>query len=137
MGDVGSVFLGFTFAVLMLASEKVQAVPLLGWVLLLSVFILDGTVVTLRRAWRGERWFEAHRTFAYQQATQRGHSHAAVTASLLVVGLIWALIIAGVMQFTPQWLPVVVGAGLLVTVAGLWPYWHEHHQPSAVIKTTS
>ncbi len=135
MGDVGSVFLGFTFAGLMIASEKVHAVPLLGWVLLLSVFILDGTVVTLRRAWRGERWFQAHRTFAYQRATQRGHSHATVTGAILLLDLILALMVWFItMRFQTLFIPGLVVITLGVA-AVLWPYWHERQNTPPAIKT--
>ena len=49
MGDVGSGFLGFTFGALAVASENDGGVPLLLWVLLLGVFVVDATVTLLRR----------------------------------------------------------------------------------------
>jgi Fuc2NAc and GlcNAc transferase len=42
MGDVGSNFLGFTIAVLAIASEGRHSLPALIWVLLLGVFVVDG-----------------------------------------------------------------------------------------------
>lgn len=87
MGDVGSGFLGFTFGVLAVASENSGALPLLVWVLLLGVFVVDATATLLRRIWRRERWTEAHRTHAYQLAVQAGHTHKQVTLAVLGVNI--------------------------------------------------
>jgi len=88
MGDVGSGFLGIVFATLAVASENRSAVPLLLWVVLLGVFIFDATVTLVRRVLRRERWYEAHRSHAYQRAVQAGRSHHVVTAGALGVGLL-------------------------------------------------
>jgi Fuc2NAc and GlcNAc transferase len=79
MGDVGSGFLGYTFAVMALASEKAGALPLLSWVLLLGVFVLDTTVTLFLRMRRGETIWQAHRSHYFQRAVQAGCSHRAVT----------------------------------------------------------
>lgn len=94
LGDVGSGFLGYAFAVIALASEVGGGPPLLAWLLLLAVFVFDATATLLRRVRRRERWFAAHRTHAYQRLVQAGMSHAAVAlavaatnAGLLVLAL--------------------------------------------------
>ena len=79
MGDVGSVLLGFSFGVLALFGERIHDVPALAWVLLLTPFIVDATASTVRRMVKRERWFEAHRTFAYQKAVEKGSTHSRVT----------------------------------------------------------
>jgi Fuc2NAc and GlcNAc transferase len=78
MGDVGSGLLGFYFASLAVASERSGSVPLVVWVILLGVFACDATVTLVRRFWRRERWYEAHRSHAYQRLVQAGWSHAKV-----------------------------------------------------------
>lgn len=83
MGDTGSVLIGFSFAVLALASEKTGGVPLLLWIMALGICVIDATTTTLYRLWRGERWFEAHRTFAYQRAVARGYRHSRVVIHML------------------------------------------------------
>jgi glycosyltransferase WbpL len=85
MGDVGSGFLGFVLAVLSVASERAHALPALAWLVLFGVFAFDATTTILRRAWRGERWYTAHRSHAYQRAVQAGYSHARVTAAVVVI----------------------------------------------------
>lgn len=75
MGDAGSVTLGFLAA----------ALGLLGWerglwaawfpVLVFSPFIVDATVTLLRRAFRGERVWQAHKEHYYQRVVQLGAGH--------------------------------------------------------------
>lgn len=79
MGDVGSGFLGYVFAVLALATEKAGALPLLAWVLLLGVFVLDTTVTLFLRMRRGETIWQAHRSHYFQRAVQAGLPHRSVT----------------------------------------------------------
>ena len=85
MGDVGSGWLGYAVAALVLAAaRRVDADPLLG-VLLTAVFVVDATATLVRRAVRGVSIVEAHRDHAYQRAVQLGRSHLAVTATVLTV----------------------------------------------------
>lgn len=85
MGDVGSVLLGFSFAVLAVASEQLRAVPALTWMTLFAPVIVDAGFTTIRRALRGERWYEAHRTFSYQRAVACGYRHSTVVLGVLVL----------------------------------------------------
>lgn len=117
LGDVGSVSLGFTLAVLALHLWD-QA----GWrtavalAALQSNAILDTGITLLRRIRRGAPWHEAHKENFFQRLHQSGWSHARVTlletalltlcggllalvlkaplplylAGLAVVGLVWA-----------------------------------------------
>jgi Fuc2NAc and GlcNAc transferase len=116
MGDAGSGFLGFTFATLAVASDGQGALPLLGWALLLGVFLADATITLLRRMSEGEPWHKAHRTHAYQLAVQAGWSHGQVTLVVLGLNVVLALL-AGAAWRWPELLPVTVtlgGAGLLM-----------------------
>jgi Fuc2NAc and GlcNAc transferase len=116
MGDVGSYFLGFTFAVLAVASERAEAVPLLAWMILLGVFVFDATATLLRRLRRRERFFEAHRSHAYQRAARaRGH-HARVSGTVVALNLVLAAL-AAVGTLRPRWLLPAVGVGLLILAA--------------------
>ncbi|MEP7383496.1 MAG: glycosyltransferase family 4 protein [Gemmatimonadota bacterium] len=89
MGDIGSGYLGFMLAVLALASERTNALPLVLWALILGVFIFDPLVTVLRRLVMGERLHVAHRAHAYQRAVQSGVSHTGVSvvAMLTTVAL--------------------------------------------------
>lgn len=115
MGDVGSGFLGYSFAVMALSSENLKTLPLLIWIVLLGVFIVDATATLIRRVRQGDRWYEAHRTHAYQYAVQAGFTHGQVTVAVLVLNLGLGLI-GTLMYLWPQWLLeiAVVALGLLI-----------------------
>jgi UDP-N-acetylmuramyl pentapeptide phosphotransferase/UDP-N-acetylglucosamine-1-phosphate transferase len=90
MGDVGSIFLGFTFAAgALLPSHGVsdKPLPFLPWVAVMAPFLLDtGTTLTGRLA-LGEPWHEAHRQHLYQRLVDRGWTHLAVTSLYLAIAL--------------------------------------------------
>src|SRR5919205_833328 len=83
MGDVGSTFLGFTFAALPLLANLGVGGGRLPWafgVAVLAPFLFDGVVTLARRVLRGERWYEAHRSHFYQRLVRSGRSHGQVTS---------------------------------------------------------
>jgi len=116
MGDVGSSFLGYIFGVIAIGSERAGAAPLLVWVLLLGVFIFDATVTLARRIVRGETWYRAHRSHAYQRAVQSGWSHRRVTVGILFVNVALALL-AAIGLFRPTMLLAVCGIAVLLLAA--------------------
>jgi Fuc2NAc and GlcNAc transferase len=118
MGDVGSGLLGYAFGVIALASERADAVPLVVWVMLLGVFVVDATATLIARVLRRERWYEAHRSHAYQRAVQAGHSHRTVTTAALAVNCVLALCAVGA-SAAPAFLPAAIAAAL----AGLGFLW--------------
>lgn len=119
MGDVGSGFLGYVFAVMALASEKAGAVPLLVWVLLLGVFVLDTTVTLFLRMRRGETIWQAHRSHYFQRAVQAGLSHKTVTVWTGVLnGCLGALAALAVAR-PGLLLPAVAAGAVLLSAAGL------------------
>lgn len=115
MGDVGSGLLGFAFAVLAIASENSGALPLLVWLIVLGVFIVDATATLLRRISRGERWTEPHRTHAYQLAVQAGYSHKQVTIAVIAVNV--ALGSAALIAFLwPKFLLLITALAALALI---------------------
>lgn len=113
MGDVGSGMLGYLFAVLAIASENARAVPLLIWVLLLGAFVFDATVTLCRRIARGEKWYHAHHSHAYQRMVQAGRSHAQVSATVLIINLVLA-ILAVVAWLRPTFFLIAIAAGAVL-----------------------
>lgn len=101
MGDVGSAFLGFAFAVLPLLALHGRAVevewplPVIGAVpvfgaLVVWPFIGDGVFTFLRRVKHGENLLSAHRSHLYQRLTIANWPHA--TVSRLYIW--WAVVCA-------------------------------------------
>lgn len=81
MGDVGSQFLGFSFAALAVIAAEIDAsrVTVLLVPLLLFNFLYDTTFTLMRRALRGENVTKAHRTHLYQLMNRLGYSHVRVS----------------------------------------------------------
>ncbi len=81
MGDVGSTFLGFTFATLAIISSLYDTAhtSLLVIPLLLFHFIYDTFFTFIRRLIAKENVFQAHRTHLYQLLNRLGYSHTKVT----------------------------------------------------------
>jgi Fuc2NAc and GlcNAc transferase len=113
MGDVGSAALGYAFGALAAASERAGAIPAVVWLLLLGVFFGDATLTVVRRLLRREPIFRAHRSHAYQRAPQAGLSHARVTATVLLLNGVLALLAAAAL-FRPALLLPAVGVAVVV-----------------------
>ncbi len=80
MGDVGSAFLGYSFAVLPLMLRHETKVNLLVLSILpLWLFIADATFTMLRRRWNSENIFTSHRSHLYQRLNIAGQSHRNIT----------------------------------------------------------
>ena len=99
MGDAGSGFLGLMLAALSLQAAWVAPALFWSWVILLGAFIVDATVTLTRRVARGERFYEAHRSHAYQHAAQRWRAHLPVTLAVAAIDLCWLLPIALLVAF--------------------------------------
>jgi Fuc2NAc and GlcNAc transferase len=128
MGDTGSGFLGYMLAVLALASERAGAMPVLVWLLLYAVFAADATITIIRRVWRGEQWYAAHRSHAYQRLVQAGWSHASVTGAILLLN-----VVLGVLAWRVMVRPGLLGSVLATVGAGciLGYLLVEHRYPMA------
>lgn len=96
MGDVGSAFLGYTFAVLPLTMSATYPdlnarVPVLAG-LLVWPFLFDVGLTVLRRLIRGERILMAHRSHLYQRLVIAGWGHRATSGLYLVLGSVGVLL---------------------------------------------
>jgi UDP-N-acetylmuramyl pentapeptide phosphotransferase/UDP-N-acetylglucosamine-1-phosphate transferase len=86
MGDVGSAFLGFSFAVLPLIAERdiagdsliLSFLPLIS-VSLVWLFLFDTVLTFFRRLLNGEKVWQAHREHIYQKLVISGYTHKFVT----------------------------------------------------------
>lgn len=94
MGDAGSGFLGIMLGALSLYAGAFAPALYWSWLILLGVFVTDATVTLLRRLFRRERVYEAHRSHAYQHAARRFGSHLPVTLAVGAINAFWLLPIA-------------------------------------------
>lgn len=94
MGDAGSGFLGLVVGLLALWSGHTAPELFLSWLILVGCFMVDTTTTLLRRVKRGEKFYEAHRSHAYQYASRRHGGHRPVTLAFAAINLFWLLPVA-------------------------------------------
>ncbi len=102
MGDVGSGFLGLTFAAIALLSHVHGSMSLWSWLLLLACFITDASVTLVRRIMKGNAFYEAHRQHAYQHASRSSGSHLKVTLAVFAINVFWLLPLAWLATLHPE-----------------------------------
>lgn len=114
MGDVGSTFLGYMLGMLALMTIAAGALNLWVWLILPGVFWVDATLTLMRRMLRGDCWYQAHRSHAYQrisrllegsevQANPRHKAHRKVTSSILAINVCWLFPWAASALLWPEW----------------------------------
>lgn len=113
MGDVGSGALGFVLAVLALWSAGQGTLSLGVWWILAAVFLVDATLTLLIRLGRGERWYEAHRSHAYQHVARRRGAHRPVTLGVFAINVLWLLPLAWLAAAHPWLEPVALAMAIL------------------------
>lgn len=133
MGDVGSGFLGFALGVLAIFSSKAHPQIAWPWLIMLAAFLVDATVTLLRRVFSRARWYEAHRSHAYQHAARAWGSHARVTLAIAGINTGWLFPLAWAAYRYPQTAPVLAAVAFapLVYLAFRFDGGREEH-PSDV-----
>lgn len=120
MGDVGSGFLGYIIAVFTLQAASMKWELGWSWVVLYGVFVTDATVTLLRRLWRRQHLFVAHRDHAYQCLVTPGAGHLRVTVLTVVINMAW-LTPAAWLVATGRVRPIIGSTvALLPLVVGVW-----------------
>lgn len=88
LGDVGSGFLGFVFAVIAIYTANQHLLSINFWLIILSVFICDATFTLIYRLLTGQRFYAAHREHAYQRLILLGLSHRQITISIFILNML-------------------------------------------------
>jgi Fuc2NAc and GlcNAc transferase len=117
MGDVGSGFIGFVFAVIAIHTANLHNIPIVYWLMIMAVFICDATFTVVYRMLKGERWYAAHRDHAYQNLIAQGASHERVTLAILVLNVAVILPLAMLSLIYPSqafWLMSALMTGLFI-----------------------
>lgn len=94
MGDAGSGFLGITLALLSIQAAWIAPQLIWVWLILLGVFIVDATITLCRRVQRGEKFYEAHCSHAYQYASRTLGAHRPVTLAVCAINICWLMPVA-------------------------------------------
>jgi UDP-GlcNAc:undecaprenyl-phosphate/decaprenyl-phosphate GlcNAc-1-phosphate transferase len=85
MGDVGSTFLGYTFAVLSLVSADQGGDALLIGTLLMWTVIMDSLVTFLGRLIKRENVFTGHRSHLFQRLVLVGYKHSTISLFYMIL----------------------------------------------------
>lgn len=126
MGDVGSTWLAFMVFALALLSVQAGWLSYAVWLVLGAVFVTDATVTLLTRMLRGERWYEAHCSHAYQRLSRRWQGdrkagHRSVTLLAAAINGLWLMTWAwACVQWPTGAVAFVIAAYLPLVLAALW-----------------
>ena len=117
MGDSGSYFLGFQLAALALleVNARVDIVP---WTILLLPFLVDAGFTLARRIGLRERWWEAHKSHAFQLLALNGWSHRKLSLGLATINLAlcWPCALWSFVSPETALLPVLLAAALTAMI---------------------
>lgn len=120
MGDVGSAFFGYTFAVLpLLLAPSEDRLPFAALVLVWP-FVFDTGFTLLRRLRRREKIFEAHRSHIYQRLVVSGYTHRDVT--LLYLALASLNVLLAWWWVRDTWMQALLGFLLILEGVVLWGF---------------
>lgn len=119
MGDVGSIFLGFVFALLALVLAR-TGVEFLVLTAFLFPFYADEAASVLERVWRGESLLDPHRRHLYQfLANERGLAHWKVSVGY---GMLQLLIMLLAVRLADQGGGAILG--LFCSLGAAWMTCH-------------
>lgn len=129
LGDAGSIPLGFLAAAMGSYGYAVGYWPAWFPIVVFSPFIVDATVVLLRRILRGEKFWAAHRSHYYQRLVQMGFGHRKTALAEYGLMAACALIALALLRVSPA-----MQAGTLAALAfvyailafGIQGAWKRH-----------
>ena len=130
MGDAGSIPLGFLAATLGILGTMRGAWPWLFPLLVFSPFIVDASVTLARRALRGEKVWQAHRSHYYQRVVLLGATHRQLALASYVLMLSMSAL-AFALLFLPQhavWVLILSAAIYLLTFLAIDRRWQRKPQ---------
>lgn len=128
MGDVGSAFLGYTFAVLSVVATQNDPQFALAGVLLVGPFVFDTTLTLVRRWQAGENVLTAHRSHLYQRLVIAGESHRTVTLLYMALAVV-CVVLALLWATRLKWAEAMLIGVVLPMYFALWTWvlWRERH----------
>jgi len=126
MGDVGSCSLGFCFGVLAVIGGIQGSAPFTVFIILLSIFICDTTLTLLMRVFANEKWYQAHKSHAYQRMVQLGMSHKKLALSVLLINvmILWPM---AAMAFVWDEYSYYIAAASIFLISVLWGSIQVHY----------
>lgn len=94
MGDAGSLFIGITFATLMVWTSRNDLNIAYSWLVILAAFIADASYTLIFRLTTGQKFYLPHRSHFYQKTAMRLDSHTKATLLIMSFNILWLFPIA-------------------------------------------
>lgn len=91
MGDSGSIFLGYLFGSFILITVVRGELSLWTWIVIFGYYFADTTVTQIARFILVKKYYEAHRSHAYQNLARILDSHLKVTGGVTIYHIMWLL----------------------------------------------
>ncbi len=91
MGDSGTKYISFFLVAVILESLQREPKLVFVWITIASFYLVDTTLTTFTRFLTVPRFWEGHRTHAYQNLVQIWNSHKKVLKLTLLVNLLWCM----------------------------------------------
>lgn len=134
MGDVGSIPLGFLAAGLGILGAQRGAWPWWFAPVVFAPFVVDASVTLMRRALRGEKVWQAHRSHYYQRLVLMGWGHrrtALAEYGVMVLTGAAAVLALGASESGQG--GILIGLGTVYTAIAIWVdrRWNEHSRARA------
>ncbi len=85
LGDAGSIPLGFIMSFLLI-DFALQGMWIIS-VILPLFYLMDTSITLIKRVYKRQKFWEAHKEHFYQQAIKNGFSHSSVSLKLLIVNI--------------------------------------------------
>jgi Fuc2NAc and GlcNAc transferase len=121
LGDVGSGFLGFMFALLAVWGEYSDSVLWITVTILMGVFIVDATFTLLKRLVNKQVITQPHRDHTYQKLVLLGWSHSKVSFACLGLNIFWLTPCAALTFYFPEWsILIAMGAFLPLLIIAIY-----------------
>ena len=132
MGDAGSIPLGFLAATLGIMGARQNVWPWLFPLLVFSPFIVDASVTLMRRALRGEKIWQAHRSHYYQRVVLLGASHRQLALAAYALMLALAALAFVLLSFPQRatWVLILSAATYLLIFLAIDLRWHRSRNES-------
>ena len=113
MGDSGSVFLGYIFGALIFKTSFSGDISIWTWIVVFGYFFADTNVTILLRFLYAKKWYQSHRSHAYQNLAQKIKSHVKITCAVQIYNLLYLLPLAIWTVLTPKLAPLITVIALI------------------------
>ncbi|MCK9155499.1 MAG: hypothetical protein M0P12_05245 [Paludibacteraceae bacterium] len=126
MGDAGSTFLGFNFAVFGIYFQNEHNVSIVLWVMVCMVAIFDTSYTLIRRIIYKENVLTPHKNQMFHRLVSSGFSHQQVVIIQQCLNL---FVIAGVWYAHSNPLMIIPASACIIAIFLIYAYWVEKRYP--------